>query len=308
MPLRMRRATVQLPALVGCLGLSSLGCAATPRHAFREPKVLLDRLLDTTSCSRAISGDAGISLSGAGRRLKGSMLFLAEHPDHLRFDVYSPFGVTLSTLATDGRLFSLLNLEDRSFTTGRPGICSVRSFTQVPAPPNAFVELLRGRPPLLAGFSEAAELRLMRSLFGGARYQVSWASTHGYRETILVGVHPDDYAAELTEQRLRLLRVQIEHEDELLYQVDLGAHRSTESAPIVRTAEEIAFELPAPLPSGPACRAETPRDIVFFVAETEQTLGVSVEEVAHNPPLSEDAFVQSVPSGVTRYTSSCDSR
>ena len=79
-------------------------------------------------------------------------------PDSVRFDVFSPFGVTLSTLTADGRDFALFDMKEKSFLRGPANTCNVARSTQVPVPPFALVQLLRGEAPVLVHEASQASI------------------------------------------------------------------------------------------------------------------------------------------------------
>lgn len=293
---------------MGCVALAALfaaGCHAQPSARFPTVDSAIARLRTQAHCSRAVQGEASLSFVGDGRRLNGRVLFLAAAPDRLRLDVYSPFGVTLSTLTTDGKRFGLYNLEEKSFLMGPPTTCNVERFTQVPAPPSALVELFRGQPPVLKHDAAQTEIRYSQPLFGRGYYQLEVRSNADSTQLLRIGVHPDDFDLPLEKQRLRLLRVEVTQGSESLYQVDLSGHATVHSAVIEQSAEEKALGLPPPVPSGPNCDAELPRNMRFFVPTSGHELSFKTEEVWHNPVLGSAVFEQEVPAGVTASESVC---
>lgn len=283
------------------------GLAACQKPAALYPTAdsAIERLREQASCSRAVQGEAALSFSGEGRRLNGRVMYLAARPESLRLDVVSPFGVTISTLTSDGRRFGLSSLEDKTFFFGPATTCNVERFTRVPVPPFALVELLRGQAPILRHDSARAEVSYRPQLLGSGYYHVEIQGAHDAVQRLRLGVHPDDFDRPLREQRLRLLRVEVSQEGRPLYEVDLSAHAPAQSAPIQRTAEEIALDLPAPVPSGPPCEAELPRKVRFYVPDTGHELTFQTEEVWHNPPLGAEVFRQAVPGGLHLQESLC---
>lgn len=281
-------------------------CGRPPRHPMTSADAALERLRDQTACSRAVQGEAALSFSGAGRRLRGKVLYLAHAPDQLRFDVFSSFGVTLSTLTSDGSKFSLYNLEERSFLYGTASACNVARFTQVPVPPAALVELLRGRPPVLVHATDGASIRYRGGFLSPGRYEIRVAGQHDSVETIELGLFPEDWALPPERQRLRLLRVLVTQAGRSLYEVDLSGHARRTRLPSVLSPEEMALGLAARPPSGPECSAEVPGKLDFYVPETGYAVSFENREVHHNPPLAAETFSQSVPSGVVVQRSACD--
>lgn len=290
--------------VLGSVALS--GCHARPAHVFPTARSALDRLREQSSCSRAVQGEAKLNFSGDGRRLNGKVLYLAAAPERLRLDVLSPFGVTLSTLTSDGDRFGLFSMEEKAFFYGPAATCNVQRFTRVPAPPFALVELLRGQPPVLKHSPELAQLEYKSPLFGGGYYQIHLTGAQESEQILHVGVHPDDWEAELSQQRLRLYHVQVSQAGRTLYEVNLSGHAAASRKMYELSAEEQVLGLPPPAPSGPACDAELPRRVEFYVEETGYELGFRMEEVWHNPPLHPEVFRQERPGGSVAVESLCE--
>lgn len=298
---RQRSASMLLLPLAALLA----GCHKAPQHRFPTAGAALSRLRETTSCNRAVQGEARLSFSGEGRRLSGRLLYLAHAPAELRFDIFSSFGATISTLTSDGRRFSLLDMEQRTLFTGPASACNVQRFTRVPVPPEALVELLRGRPPVLVHEAADAALDFHGSLFGSGHYRLTVAGRHHARQEIELGVVPSDWDLPTDRQRLRLLGVKVEQAGEVLYQVEFSDHRPRKMAPLLQTAEDRALGLPAPLASGPECAVELADRMRVYVPTTGYELTFDNEELWLNPPLQEGAFVQNTPPGVTASESTC---
>jgi outer membrane biogenesis lipoprotein LolB len=297
-PSGITRLRVACALLVGCALL--LGCAHAPLERFQSAESLLGGLRDKTSCSRAVSGEAKLYFRGDGRRLSGSVLYLARAPDQLRFDLISPFGVTLTTLTSDGSHFSMFDLGARRFYYGPARTCNVTKFTRVPVPPLALVETLRGRPATIV--HESARLSYRTPFLGAPHYQVELVGAHETRQIVRIGVHPDDFALPLTAQRLRYLGSEVWQADEMSYSVALSQFERAALRPSGPSEDPLEQPLP---PSGPACEAELPRRIKFVVPGTGYEVTFDHKEQWHNPPLPEAAFRLDVPSGVESIFSNC---
>jgi hypothetical protein len=291
--------------LVGLVGLVQLGCHSPPRAQFPSVASALSHLEKQTSCSRAVQGEANLVVSAPLYKQTGQLLYKAEAPDRLRFDLYSSFGITLSTLSSDGRDFALYNLDQKSFHYGPAKTCNIERFTRVAVPPFALVELLRGRPPVLSHRPEQASIEFKSSLFSRGRYVIEVQGTHQSEQRLELEVPVEDWEKPIGEQRLRLSRVRVDQAGDLLYEVELAGHRPAVVAPNVLSVEEREMGiLPYP-PSGPDCAAEIPRTIAFSVPGTGATLTIENKEVFHNPPQVPGAFRQDVPHGVKSLFSDC---
>lgn len=283
------------------------GCVRAPEARFASSEDALSHLLAQSGCSRAVTGDATLSVRAAFGGGSANLLYKAQAPDHLRFDLYSDFGVTLATFTTDSDNYALYNLSERSFSFGPARTCSLKEFTQVPVPPMALVEILRGRPPVLEHDPERTEIRYARPLFSEGRYVVRLFGPHETFEKIEFVVHPDDRDVPLSGQRLRLRSVRVEQAGELLYLAELSNYRAAERKPVEISAEEKELGMSPPPPSGPACDSELPGEVKFKVPGRAYALVLEVSEASHNPPVGHADFTQTPPSGVTSKRKDCGS-
>jgi hypothetical protein len=232
-------------------------------------------------------------------------MYMVEAPEKVRFDLYSEFGVTLSTLTSDVEKFALYSLDQRSFWYGPARTCNIERFTQVAVPAFALVELLRGRPPVLEHEAGQAEVRYKAPLFGRGRYVVDIVGAHAASQRLELGIPQEDFQKPLDEQRVRLLGVRVRQGGRLLYKVALDGHSPQERAESELTQEEIEMGIPALPSSGPECHAELPGQLTFAVPGSGYQLTIDNQKVAHNPPIARTAFTQRIPSGVRSQHSDC---
>ena len=123
-----------IPATLAlALGLV-VGCGAPPQSQFPDAQAAIDRMRATQACSRGLSGDSKVDYFGDRGRLRGNTLFILSRPERLRISVYSPFGVTLSTITSNGKDFALLDVSQREFWHGPANACNASRFLSVPAP------------------------------------------------------------------------------------------------------------------------------------------------------------------------------
>lgn len=279
---------------LACLSLvCSLGCSASPPASqFPNGQAAIDRMRGTFECLRGVRGEAKLDHMGKQGRIRGGLMFFAVEPANVRFDVVSPFGVTLATLTSDGAAFSFNDLREKKFLEGPASACNIARLTQVPVPGHALVSLLRGEAPVLVHQPGEATVR-----WSGGRYLVGVPSKHGAFEEIALGIHPDDYKLPWTEQRVRVLGVEVRQQDVLLYRADLGEHKAIEMAGAM--VDDDGIDPPIP-PSGPVCTVEIPRKIHVEVPWTRDDVRFRYDEVKANPPMPEGLFVQPIPGGVER--------
>ena len=275
-----------LAVLVMCCG-----CGSPPPSQFPSAADAIARMRATYACSRGLTGEAKIDYYDAKGRAKGNLLFVAMRPDRLRFDVFSPFGATLSTLTSDGKKFSLYDLREKRFLYGPANTCNVARFTRVPVPPHALVGLLGGEAPVLKHAPGQATIA-----WKSGEYIVTVAGDHQATEEIHLVPTPADWERPWAEQRLRVLEVKVAQAGIDLYHAELRGHEAAHTAaPLV---DEEAEGPPVP-PSGPSCDAEVPRRLRLEVPETEQDVLIAYQEVKHNPPLDGKPFTQPPPGGVS---------
>lgn len=305
---RLARATAERAALLASLCFLLVGCGAGPRARFSTARAAIERLRETTSCSNAVQGEAGLTFAGDGRRLRGKVLYVVQTPEKVRFDVLSPFGVTLSTLTCDGEHFSLYDLGNKTMHYGEPTACNVERFTRVPAPPSVLVELLRGRPPVITHEAAQSSIEYQKGFLASGRYHITLEGAGQVRESMDIGVHPDDYEAPLDRQRLRLLGVELERAGRPIYRAELSGHRAARRIEPKPDPEAIALGVQPEEPSGPSCAAEVPMHLAFEAPESGYELLLDNHEVGHNPPLAPAVFTQEVPGGVRAIESSCVDR
>ncbi len=258
------------------------------------------------SCSRVVQGEASLDYFGEGMRVTGKLLYLAAAPAQLRFDVYSPFGATISTLTSDGEHFALFDLPTKTFFEGPATTCNVERFTRVPVPPLALVELLRGQAPVLAHTADAARIEWQSGFFGGGHYLLELSGANAARQEIELEPVPDDWDRPYGQQRVRVTAVRVWQEQAELYRVELAGHEPAKRRPATRTAEEIEMGVPPLPPSGPECNAELPRRVRISAKASGQDLVIRTDEVWHNPALPRGVFRQTAPSGVTRRAAICN--
>ncbi|HEX4341642.1 MAG TPA: DUF4292 domain-containing protein [Polyangiaceae bacterium] len=251
----------------------------------------------TYACSRGVVGDAKVDYFGERGRVRGSMLFVTSRPERVRFDVVSPFGVTVSTLTSDGKQFSLLDFTSKQFVFGPATECNVSRFLHVPVPPFALVALLAGEAPVLVHTPDQAELS-----WDSGEYLLSIKSKNGASEKIRLAPRPDDWMKPWSEQRLRVSEVSVEQQGVELYRAELEAFKAANTAAPRKDPDGIDPDLP---PSGPACNADIPRHVRIVSEASAQDVVLVHRDISHNAPITPGLFRQVAPAGVKVHTSSC---
>lgn len=303
MPIAQNRGRAGGPWSAVLLAIAScVACHGAPPSQFPNGEAALERMRATVACSRGVQGEAELDYFGEEGRVTGSVLYYAALPDRLRFDVISPFGVTVSTLTSDGRDFALYDLQHKDFLYGPASACNVARFTRVPVPPFALAQLLHGEAPLLVHEPGQAQIEWDSGLFSG-QYLVTIASKHGATEEIELVPVPDDFEKPWQQQRVRVRSVRVEKQNVPLYVATLRGHRTVRTARVLKDPDGLS----APLsPSGPACSAEVPQSLRIEVPPSGQDIVFRNKEQWHNPPLPAGVFVQPCPAGMSCRYSSCD--
>ena len=253
---------------------------------------------ETYECVWGVQGEAKLDHMGAKGRIRGDVMLMAADPENVRFDVISPFGVTLATLTSNGREFMFFDMKNGLFLEGPPDACNIARLTQVKIPPHAIVELLRGQAPLLV--HKRGEAKITWS--GDGHYVVQIPSLHDARQEIHLQPNPADFGRPFRDQRLRVTHVSVMQRDYVHYSVAMSDH--TDVATMPPREDELGIDPPIP-PSGPPCRAEVPRRIAISVPYTRDDMRFRYEEVGLNPPLPDGVFAQPVPGGVTKRRAIC---
>jgi hypothetical protein len=278
-------------------GLAAACTRAPPPSRFPSAEAALVRMREGQACSRGVSAEGKIDYYGPGGRLRGSLLYLAMQPESVRLDVYSPFGATLSTLTSDGERFALYDLQKRTLMQGAANTCNLQRFTQVPLPPHAFVQLLRGESPVLVHAPAQAEID-----WESGSYVIRIKSRHQSEQEIRFVPRDADYLLPWSSQRLRVLETRVRQAGVELYRVELAGHARVQTA--APRVDPDGLEPPIP-PSGPQCDAELPRSFRFVVESAGHDLALSTSEATHNPPLMPGVFAQVPIPGVRTRESPC---
>ncbi len=286
-------------ALLG-LSLVALSACAPPPPASQFPnaRAAIDRMRNTYSCSRAVRAEAKVEYFGDKGRVTANVMYMAAALEKLRFDIFSQFGVTISTLTSDGQDFSLYDLREKLFLRGPANTCNIARFTQVPVPPFALVQLLRGEAPVLVHTPAQASIEWA----GWDGYEIKIQSKHGASQVIHLVPTEATIGKHWKEQDLIVLDVEVVQKGYVLYRAEMEDH---EPAPLAKPIEDPDGLGPGVPPSGPACSAPIARRVRLEVPEGDQELTFRVQEVAHNPHLIEGVFRQPQPGGVQLRYSDC---
>lgn len=280
-------------------GLLLAGCGQPPPASqFPSAADALARMHATYQCVNGVQGDAKIDNFSPQGRIRGEMSLMVVNPDRVRFDVVSPFGVVLYSLASDGTRFQMTDVKEKIHSYGPAKACNLARLTQVPVPGHALVSLLRGQAPVLAHDPQQATISWDDDGF----YRLLLSGRHDATEEIHIGVRPDDWEKPWAEQRVRVLDVRVNQRGVDLYQAEMDRHEPARTAPPREDPDGID---PTIAPSGGACDAELPRSIRMRVPNTQQDVIFQYKEAKWNPPIIQGAFRLVEPGGVRKQFVDC---
>jgi outer membrane lipoprotein-sorting protein len=143
------------------------GCATAPiRRDYPPPTTedLVAALQQRAARIRSLRGEARVESRGRS----ATVLLAAERPGRLRFDVLSPFGSPLASLATDGKSVGYFDRGAGRFVRGPARACTLAWTVRLPLSPDDAVEVLLGSVPLMPAASsdvswdERAGLEVLR--------------------------------------------------------------------------------------------------------------------------------------------------
>jgi hypothetical protein len=283
------------------LTLLATGCAhvAPPPSAPPSADAAIARMRETFACGAGVQAGAKFDQFGKEGRLRGEVMLFAIRPADLRMDIVSPFGVTLATLTADGRRFALSDLREKRFLTGRASACNIARLTSVAVPPSAFVGLLHGEAPVLRHAPEGAAIAWSPRGY----WVLSIAGTNDAREEIHLAPRPEDWQRPWAEQRMRVLDVEVEQQQFVLYHAELSDHAAAPTAKPREDPDDLAPPIP---PIGPRCDAEIPRKIHLEVPNPDTDVRFEYQELFWNPPLLDGTFELSPTPGLAVEEVSCD--
>ena len=278
------------------------GCGGAPISRIPDATKALGQMRQALTCSRGLQIEAKVDYFEKNRRVRGNVAVLSAIPDSIRIDVFSPFGLNLSTLTSDGNQFALYQAQERQYLLGSASSCNLARFTKVSLPPFVLVQLLRGEAPVLIHSPEEASIVWDSSWLGTGHYTLEIRGKYESLEKISLVPAPEDWSLPWYRQRLRVQEVTVSQNGRELYQVMLEGHAP---APTALPREDPDGLEAAILPSGPQCRAEVPRRVRFVSANSETDFVLSYNTVQHNPPLLPSVFHQAIPGGVRVLHSEC---
>jgi hypothetical protein len=255
----------------------------------------------SASCGLGLQGEAKIDHFGQEGRIRGTLLFFAVRPARLRMDLLAPPPLQgpVATLTSDGVRFAFADLRQHRFFVGPAAPCNIARLTTVPIAGHVLVGLLRGQAPVLR--HEPSRTRIAWNSSGF--YELTLEGAHESSERIRLVPHDADRDRPWSEQRVRVLDVEVRQQGIVLYHAELDEHAA---APMASPAlPEIPGD-PTIAVSGPHCTAEVPRTIHVEVPGKSEDIRFRYVKLEWNPPLAEGTFTQDRPQGMPLVRVGCE--
>jgi outer membrane lipoprotein-sorting protein len=276
-----RACSARLLLLATCAWLGS-ACASLPRplYPLRDARQALQRREASIATMNGMRAEARVDQRAKhGGRIRGTVLMFVERAGRVRFDVMTQFG-PVAILTSDGARFAYADFRENRYLTGDTCPANIARLLGVPLSAADTARFLLGGTPVVA--LKTAE---MRSSDSGA-YLLVLRSPDGQRQELDLAVYPADLKLAPDKQRLYLLR------SELL---------SASGARIWR----VTYDEVEPVGSGPTALL-MPRKVRIEQAASSSDTLVNFKDVALNPHISDDVFVQSARPGMREEEVSCE--
>lgn len=195
----MQKVSVTAVALV-MLG----GCAghACPRIEHTDPEQALTYHDSMREHARSLRAEARVDQFNRKGRVRGTVMMFVARPNRLRFDAMTQFGPA-AVLTSDGPDFSFLDLRKKVFLQGPVCPSNIARLMGVAMKADDLALLLLAQVPRIR-----ANSTVMQCTEDGF-YRIVRYGTDGLRQEIDLDIREADLDSPLTEQRLRLLRVEL---------------------------------------------------------------------------------------------------
>lgn len=273
--------SARLRAAAGlCIAVGLFGCTGLrPTHVQSDPLRVLSSQRAAFEGVEAISAEARVDQRGDEGRIRGRVMMFARRPAQVRFDAMSQFG-PVSTLTSDGEVFSLASFRDKRFITGPACPHNVARLLRMPMDGSQVVEFLLGGTALIE-----AERRTIAWDEDG-HYRIVLHAADGHRQELDVALLEADIEAPLEAQRFRLLRSELRGPD--------GKSRWRVSYDDYERVEHGGAKISWPF-----------RVHVVQKSSDMDTL-IRFKEVTVNPSIPEGVFTQAPSGGLVMEEASCE--
>ncbi len=284
------------PVHLALLSLALVGCAAVPapRSAPPSAEAAVAALRFDRGCGAAVRAGATLTLVSPTASFRGDASLLAAHPERLRLEVQSSFGLALLQLAA-GEAMAAVDPRNRVYSLGPNDPCTLQAWLGLPVPTDLLVAVLRGSVPIIVHDRSAL------SWDGEGAWSLTFTGA-GLVETVRLAIADGRHGAEWAEQALEVREAEVRFGSRVLWRLEADKHAAAPLAsPIV---DPDGLDEPAP-PSGPACAATLPRRVVLTLPERSASLRLDLRDVTWNPPLLPGSFEMIPPDGFRREILRC---
>jgi outer membrane lipoprotein-sorting protein len=264
---------VALLAAVGCGGMPR------PRYPVAHAPVALARRDATFANLQSVRAEARVEQRGKQGRIRGTVLMFVERAGRVRFDVVTQFG-PVAILTSDSDHFAYSDLRNNRFLTGETCPKNIARLLGVPLSAADTARFLLGGTPLIAYTSSSI------GFSAAGNYLITLRDAAGQRQELELAVYPQDLEAAPERQRLYLVRSEL-------------------FAPGGGFVWRVRYDKAEPVALAGAQLLLPRRVHVEQAAGGADTL-ISFKEIALNPRIPDDAFVQSVRPGMLEETAECD--
>jgi hypothetical protein len=274
----IRRAPWLLASALLALATACVGIPR-PTYPLRDAGQALERREASLAGVQAIRAEARVDQRAKQGRIRGTVLMFIEASGRVRFDVMTQFG-PVAILTSDGARFAYADLRENRYLTGETCPRNIARLLGVPLSAADTARFLLGGTPLV----NAARRELKQRDDGS--YTLTLRAASGVRQELDLAVYPADMQKPAEQQRLYLLRSEL-------------------FASSGQRIWRVTYEEPVPVGQGPDALLMPRRVRVEQPASGSDTL-VHFKDVAKNPRIPDDAFVQTPRPGMTVEEASCD--
>ncbi len=226
----MPRPALLLPAFALAMLVVS-GCprripTLDPAAQITDAEELIKAVAQSGQKLTALRATGSVIMRTGSKRLKAHTVVLVRRPAKLRFETESFFDQPLSILITDGMRFSLWDMQEGRFLSGRATPDNISRVIPIPMDGPEVVGIIMGDPPLIA-YAQSA----LRWDPDQGQYHLTLSNS---RQTQQIWIHPE---------RLRPVKIVCEQEGKLLYRLQYQEWQGGKQDPHFPT--KIRFEMPA---------------------------------------------------------------
>ncbi|HEX4355729.1 MAG TPA: hypothetical protein VHZ95_22535 [Polyangiales bacterium] len=227
----------------------------------------------------AIRAEARVDQRAKQGRIRGTVLMFVERSGRVRFDVVTQFG-PVAILTSDGEHFAYADFRENRYLTGETCPQNIARLLGVPLTAADTARFLLGGTPVLETKSRELKQR------DDGSYTVTLHAADGAKQELDLAVYPADLKKPAEQQRLYLLRSELFN-------------------PTGGKVWRVSYEDVAPLGKEADAPLMPQRVHIEQPASSSDTL-VHFKEVAKNPRIPDDAFVQTPRPGMREEEATCD--